>query len=76
MAAHNPEDSAGAQLAMLVATQLLLSQFRGNEAVSNALTSELERMRALLLSSQASDRKIAAFEAASESLLESLNAKD
>jgi hypothetical protein len=49
MATHNPEDSAGSQLAMIVALKLLLSQYRGNPEAIAALESELERMRALLL---------------------------
>ena len=69
MAHHNPEDSAGAQLAMLAALQLLLTPYRGNAAAIAALETELERMRSLLLASPAEDRKLRAFEEAAESLL-------
>jgi len=69
MAHHNPEDSAGAQLALVVAVKLLLSQFRGNEQALVALESELEAMRALLLCSPAEDRKLKAFEETAKSLL-------
>jgi hypothetical protein len=69
MAQHNPEDSAGAQLALVVAVKLLLSQFRGNDVAVLALESELERMRALLLGSAAEDRKVNAFNEMAESLL-------
>lgn len=67
---HNPEDSAGAQLAMLVAVKLMLSQHQGNLAVLRALEGELERMRATMLGSSSSDRKLEAFDAAADALLE------
>lgn len=72
MAAHNPEDSAGAQLAIMVVVKLLLSSFRGNVAAEAALRSELETMRANLLASPAEERKVAAFDHAAETLLEAL----
>lgn len=72
MAAHNPEDSAGAQLAMLAALKYLLSAHRGNEAVAAGLEQTLEEMRAVLLASPAEERKITAFDSAAESLLHSL----
>jgi hypothetical protein len=72
MASHNPEDSAGAQLAMLVAVKLLLSSHRGNDAAIDALGSELERMRAMLLASPAEERKLQAFEATAESLMDAI----
>lgn len=75
MANHNPEDSAGAQLAMMVALKLLLSPYRGNEAAVAALESELERMRALLLASPAEERKVVAFDEAAESLIEVVRPK-
>ena len=75
MANHNPEDSAGAQLAMMAVLQLLLSQYRGNASVLVALESALEEMRALLLSSPAEERKIESFEAAAESLIEVVRPK-
>lgn len=70
MATHNPEDSAGAQLAMIVALKLLLSPYRGNPEAIAALESELERMRALLLASPAEERKLQAFDETAESLLQ------
>lgn len=70
MANHNPEDSAGAQLAMMVALKILLYEYRGNAKVIASLESELERMRALLLASPAEERKLAAFDEAAESLIE------
>ena len=72
MANHNPEDSAGVQVAIMVAVKLLLSQFRGNEQAAVALESELERMRALLLASPAEERKVQAFDEAAESLIEAV----
>ena len=72
MAHHNPEDSAGAQLAMIVALKLLLSSYRGNPAAATALEQELEQMRALLLASPAEERKIAAFNETAEALLQAL----
>ena len=75
MADHNPEDSAGAQLAMMVALKLLLSSYRGNESAIASLESELERMRALLLASPAEERKVSAFDEAAESLLELVRPK-
>lgn len=70
MATHNPEDSAGAQLAMIVALKLLLSPYRGNPEVIAALENELERMRSLLLASPSEERKLTAFERTAESLLQ------
>lgn len=70
MATHNPEDSAGAQLAMIVALKLLLSPYRGNPEAIAALESELERMRASLLASPAEERKLQAFDETAESLLQ------
>ena len=75
MADHDPEDSAGAQLAMLVALKLLLTPYRGNSAAIGALESELEAMRAVLLGSSAEDRKLQGFEATAESLLEVIKPK-
>lgn len=75
MANHNPEDSAGAQLAMMVALKLLLSPYRCNEAAIAALESELERMRAMLLASPAEERKVAAFDESAESLIEVVRPK-
>jgi hypothetical protein len=74
MSTHNPEDSAGAQLAILVAVKLLLSSHKGNSQAIAALESEMERMRADLLASRASDRKLEAFEVAAEALLEAVKA--
>lgn len=76
MTNHNPEDSAGAQLAMLVAVKLLLSPYRGNVEAVSALEKELEQMRALLLASAAADRKILAFEETAESLLQVIKPDD
>jgi hypothetical protein len=70
MASHNPEDSAGAQLAMIVTLKLLLSPYRGNPEAIAALESELERMRASLLASPAEERKLQAFDETAESLLQ------
>ena len=75
MANHNPEDSAGAQLAMMVAVKLLLTPHRGNDAAIVSLESELERMRALLLASPAEERKLAAFDETAESLIEVVRPK-
>ena len=72
MADHNPEDSVGAQLAILVAVKLLLSQFQGNAAAATILESELERMRASLLASPAEERKLLAFDQAAQSLIEAV----
>lgn len=72
MAHHDPEDSAGAQLAMIVALKLLLSSHRGNPTAASALEQELERMRALLLASPAEERKVVAFNETAEALLQAL----
>jgi hypothetical protein len=69
MAAHNPEDSAGAQLAMLVALKLLLTPYRGNAAAIEALEDELERMRADLLATASEERKVYAFDETAEALI-------
>jgi len=73
MAHHNPEDSAGAQLAMLVALKLLLSSHRGSADAKRALEEELERMRALLIGSSSADAKLLAFDETAASLLQVLN---
>lgn len=75
MANHNPEDSAGAQLAMMAAVKLLLTPYRGNAEAIAALESELEQMRALLLGSPAEEQKLTAFEVAAESLIETVRPK-
>lgn len=67
--AHDPEDSAGAQLAMLVALKLLLSAYSGNSEAKNALDNELERMRADLLGTASSERKLLAFNETAEALV-------
>lgn len=72
MASHDPEDSAGAQLAMIVALKLLLSSHRGNPEAAVALEQELERMRALLLASPAEERKVVAFNETAEALMQVL----
>jgi uncharacterized protein (DUF1786 family) len=72
MAEHNPEDSAGAQLAMLVALKLLLTPYRGNQQAIETLRDELERMRAMLLASPAEERKLHAFDEAAESLIQAV----
>jgi hypothetical protein len=76
MATHNQEDSAGAQLAMIVALKLLLSPYRGNPEAIAALESELERMRASLLASPADERKLQAFDETAESLLQVVKPTD
>lgn len=75
MAQHNPEDSAGAQLAMMVALKLILTNYRGNKLALDVLESELENVRALLLASSSEDRKVKAFDETAESLLEVLRSK-
>ena len=75
MAQHNPEDSAGAQLAMMVALKLILTNYRGNKLALDVLESELEHVRALLLASSSEDRKVKAFDETAENLLEVLRSK-
>lgn len=70
--AHNPEDSAGAQLALVVAVKLLLTAYRGNPSAAASLGDELERMRANLLATNSSDQKIHAFNETAEALLDTL----
>jgi hypothetical protein len=72
MAHHNPEDSAGAQLAMLVAIKLLLLPYKANTAAINALQTEFESLRASLLASNSEDNKIEAFNETAESMLQYL----
>jgi len=66
---HNPEDSAGSQLAMVVALKLLMTPYRGNSQAIAEMELELEHMRALLLASPGSDRKLNAFNETAEALL-------
>lgn len=70
--AHNPEDSAGAQLAIIVAVKLLLSAHKGNASATAALTDELERMRSDLLASNSTEQKLHAFDETAEALLDVL----
>jgi hypothetical protein len=70
--AHNPEDSAGAQLAIVVAVKLLLSSHRGNPAATDALSNELERIRSSLLASNSTEQKLHAFNETAEALLDVL----
>lgn len=72
MAAHNPEDSAGAQLAMLVALKYLLSAHVNTPGVEEGLRGNLESMRADLLASSSEERKLQAFEVTAEALLQAL----
>lgn len=67
--AHNPEDSAGAQLAIIVAVKLLLSQFKDHPGHAVILEGELERMGASILASGSTDRKLEAFQATAEALM-------
>lgn len=69
VARHNPEDSAGAQLAMMAALKLLLTPYSGNEQARAALEAALETIRASLLASPSEDRKLQAFDEAAESLI-------
>lgn len=73
--AANIEEIAGCQLALIVAIKLLLSSFRGNPQAIAALEDGLERMKADALASRASDRKLEAFDAIAESLIEVLSPK-
>lgn len=66
---------AGTQLAMLTALKLFLSGFRGNAQAEDALSEELERARALLISSIASDRKLECFDETAEVLMAALTGK-
>lgn len=66
--AHNPEDSAGAQLALAVAVNLLLSRHRGDARMVKALEEGLEHMRAHILASSSTERKLQAFEEVAETL--------
>jgi len=70
--AHDPEDSAGAQLALIAAVKLLLSAYRGNDQALQALTAELESMRANLLATSCTERKLHAFDEAAQGLLQAL----
>lgn len=70
--AHNPEDSAGAQVAIIVAVKLLLSAHKGNPSATAALTDELERMRSDLLASNSTEQKLHAFDETAEALLDVL----
>lgn len=70
--AHNPEDSAGAQLAMIVALKLLLTGYRSNPSALAAMTDELEHVRADILASRSSDQKLNAFNETADALLDVL----
>jgi len=70
--AHNPEDSAGAQLAIIVAVKLLLSAHKGNPSATAALTDKLERMRSDLLASNSTEQQLHAFDETAEALLDVL----
>lgn len=61
--------TSGAQLAMMVALKLLLTPYKGNQQAIDALQTELERVRASMLASSASDYKIHAFDEAVETLI-------
>ena len=74
--AHNPEDSAGAQLALVVAVKLLLSAYKRQPKAIDLLTNELERMRADLLGTSSTDRKLGAFNDMAEALLDVLRNTD
>lgn len=71
--AHNPEDSAGAQLAIIAAVKLLLSAYKGNPALTTAMTEELERMRSDLLASNSSEQKLHALNETADALLDVLH---
>lgn len=73
MAAHNPEDSAGAQIAMMVALGALLRLHQGNPVVGHALEQGMEAARAGLLASPSEERKLQAFEEVAEVLLAAFN---
>lgn len=64
---------AGAQQAMMTALSLCLVAYRGSPQAVAALTTALEAAKANILSSSASDYKIAAFDEVAESLIESLS---
>lgn len=63
---------AGAQLALMLATQVLLQKHRGDPAMTASLSSGIEAMHALLLASPAGDQKLAGFEETAEELLKML----
>lgn len=63
---------AGTQIAMATALKLVLTSYKAHPDAINALRNELEEMRASLLASSASDRKLEAFEGCAESLLAAL----
>ena len=67
--AHNPEDSAGAQLAMIVALKLLMTPYRGNAQAIASLEEGLEQMRANMLASHSSEQKLEAFNETAEALM-------
>lgn len=64
---------AGAQLAMMTALSVTLTPYKKNPQALEALRHALEDIRAGLLASSASDRKIHHFDEVAETLLESLS---
>jgi len=70
--AHNPEHSAEAQLALVVAVKLLLTTLRANPLASAAMADEMERMRANLLATNSTDQKLHAFDETAGALLNAL----
>ncbi len=72
MAAHNPEESAGGQLALTVAVKLLLTSFRGNPQAADTLEAELESLRADILAGPLEESKIDGFEAMAEALMQTI----
>ena len=73
MSNEHLDATAGAQLAMMVALKLLLTQYKGNQQAIDALQSELELMRTELIYSNASDYKRNAFEEAAGTLIATIS---
>ena len=66
---------AGSQVALATALKLLLSSYQGNAQATVSLQQELERAKADILASRASDYKIKAFDEVATSLLDILRSK-
>lgn len=70
---HHLDAVAGAQTAIIVALSFLFEAHKLDPQAIAAMTNGLERTRANLLSSLASDYKIEAFDSVAESLLTKLS---
>lgn len=70
---HHLDAVAGTQTALMVALSFLLDAHKLSPQAIAAMTTGLERSRASILASSASDYKIEAFDAVAESLVAKLS---